>query len=93
MASFLGISISRFTNIENCIAKMNEDDFRQIMAVMPEAFEYILMGNPMRASALLESDTLMITIPSRIKAGLAPPDFLPEHFIDDTKASQVQAQD
>lgn len=92
MCRFLEFTRHRLNNVEHSIAKMNEDDFRKIITVMPEAFRYILLGEPMKQSELLNSDTIMCTIPSRVKAGLAPPEFPAEMLLDDTTQSQEQNQ-
>lgn len=75
MSELLNIKESRYHNIENCSAKMNEEDFIQIARFLPEILKFILISEPLSVTELAKSKSLLSTIPLRIDNGLVPENF------------------
>lgn len=74
-AQWLGLEIDRYRNVEKCLVKVNEDEFKAIGLVLPELLVFVATGKPMSREALMASESLVNTIPSRIMSGMVPDNF------------------
>lgn len=87
-AEWMGIPENRYRNIERGTAIVNEKDILLIYQKIPEALIFVISGEPLKTSELIQSKSFLNTIPQRLKDGMKPKFFDPGMVIDDLEEAQ-----